>query len=152
MTTNDDTSLKTIRLTALNLLARREHSVTELTRKLNTKKYDASQIQTVIDALTREGLLSNDRFIETFVHHRRNKGFGPLRIEAELIERGIPKELIEQELNITDNAWFTEAKRVWQKRFKNKIPTDFKARAQQMRFLHYRGYTHEQIEDIFNNL
>lgn len=152
MTTNDDTSLKTVRLTALNLLARREHSVTELTRKLNAKKYDASQIQTVIDALTQEGLLSNDRFIETFVHHRRNKGFGPLRIEAELIERGIPKELIEQELNITDNAWFTEAKRVWQKRFKNKIPTDFKARAQQMRFLHYRGYTHEQIEDIFNNL
>lgn len=140
-----------IRQTALNLLARREHSNAELFRKLRTKQFNGDDIKKVIEALEQEGLLSNARFMESFIHHRRQKGFGPLRIQAELIERGIPESLIEQELKIADNAWFTEAYRVWKKRFKNNPPTDFKARAQQMRFLHYRGFTHEQIEYVFES-
>jgi regulatory protein len=141
-----------IRKIALDLLSRREHSVLELSQKLRRKNFDSTHIQALIETLTKEGLLSNSRYIENFIHYRRNKGYGPLRIQAELLDRGISKELIEQQLNITDNEWLHEAKRVWQKRFKNNIPNDFKTRAQQMRFLHYRGFTHEQIESIFNGL
>jgi regulatory protein len=140
---------KTPRQTALNLLSRREHSATELSRKLRSRDFTPSDIQTAIEALTKEGLLSNTRFTESFVHYRRNKGMGPLRIQAELIERGISEELIEQELDITDNAWFTEVKRVWQKHFKNKMPADFKTKAKHMRFLQYRGFTRDQIESVF---
>lgn len=147
--TTDDTPTKLIRKTALNLLARREHSAKELTRKLSTKDFEPTDIETVVNALQEENLLSNDRFVESFIHNRRINGVGPLRIHAELTERGIPEDLIEQQLNITDNAWLTEAQRAWKKRFKNTIPKDFKARAQQMRFLQYRGFTREQIESVF---
>ena len=143
---------KLIRQSALNLLARREHSATELSRKLRAKKYDPNLITIVINALQQEGLLSHTRFVENYIHHRRTKGIGPLRIQAELQERGIPEDMIEQELNIADNTWLTEAQRAWKKRFKNLIPTDYKARAQQMRFLHYRGFTPEQIEQVFESL
>jgi regulatory protein len=57
--------------------------------------------------------------------------------------------MIAKQLQITDNAWFTEARNVWQKHFKGKLPTDFESRAKQMRFLHYRGFTREQIESVF---
>lgn len=140
---------KTPHQTALALLARREHSSKELHRKLKQKNFPEADIQSTLIELEQKGLLSNQRFIENFIHHRRKKGLGPLRIQAELNERGIPDSLIEPELNITDNAWNLEAHRAWQKRFKNKLPEDFKARAQQMRFLQYRGFTQEQIESIF---
>jgi regulatory protein len=141
-----------IRQSALNLLARREHSAAELTRKLQAKGYESIDIQSLIIALEQEGLLNHQRFIENYIHYRRNKGYGPLHIQAQLIERGIHQELIEQELNIADNAWFTEAFRAWQKRFKNKAPTDYKSRAQQMRFLQYKGFTREQIESVFESI
>lgn len=101
--------------------------------------------------LTQEGVLSNARFLENYIHHRRQKGIGPLRIRAELIERGLQEDLIEQSLNIHDNAWFMQAQDVWQKKFKGKITHDFKTRAQQMRFLQYRGFTQEQIQLIFSS-
>lgn len=132
----------------MNLLARREHAETELCRKLRTKKFSESDIRLAVDQLIQEGLLSNTRFIENYIHFRCNKGYGPMRIRAELIARGIAEELIEQNLNIADNAWFVNVRKVWQKRFKNQLPRDFKTRGQQIRFLQYRGFTQEQIESV----
>jgi len=144
-------SLKEIRRVAMNLLARREHSETEISRKLRRKGFVIEDIRQVITSLAEENLLSNMRFIENYIHFRRGKGFGPLRIQAELAERGIPEELIDHHLKITDNAWFAEIREVWRKRFKNQMPRDFKTRAQQMRFLYSRGFTSEQIESVFKN-
>ena len=141
--------LKEIRHAAMNLLACREHSETELYRKLRKKGFAEDAIHQVTAVLIQENLLSNNRFIENYVHYRRAKGFGPLRIQAELIERGIQEELINHHLKITDNAWFAEVSLVWQKRFKNQMPQDFKTRAKQMRFLYSRGFTAEQIESVF---
>lgn len=135
----------------MNLLSRREHSESELFRKLRTKNFPLSDIELAITQLAEEGLLSNSRFIENYIHYRSNKGYGPIRIRAELIERGITEEFIEHHLNITDNAWLVNVRNVWQKRFKGVLPRDFKGRAQQMRFLQYRGFTQEQIQNIFQN-
>ncbi len=143
--------MKTPRQTALDLLARREHSADELFRKLKLRKFDLNEIQHTVQQLQQEGLLSNARFVENYIHARRNKGMGPVRIHAELIERGISQDLIDQGLDMADNAWLAEARKVWQKRFKKQKPTDFKVRAQQMRFLQYRGFTREQIEQVFES-
>ncbi len=142
---------KSPRNTALNLLARRDHTAAELTRKLRLKNFELADIEAAVQKLEQDGLLNNTRFVEQFIHQRRAKGYGPNRIHAELIERGIPESLIEEVLNITDNAWLSHARRVWQKRFKSQKPADFKARAQQMRFLQYRGFTREQIESVFKS-
>jgi regulatory protein len=133
------------------LLARREHSQTELFRKLLKKNFLDDDIHPVLNTLAQEGLLSDDRFIENFIHYQRNRGFGPLRIHNDLLERGISEKLIEHHLEIKDNAWLISIRSVWQKRFKNGLPNEYKARAQQMRFLQYRGFTHDQIKSIMNN-
>jgi regulatory protein len=102
----------------------------------------------VIDEMVQSGLISDSRFTESYIHWRRGKGLGPLRISQELQKRGISAEMIAKHLQITDNAWFAEVRNVWQKHFKGKLATNFKSLAQQMRFLQYRGFTREQIESV----
>jgi regulatory protein len=123
----------------------------ELCRKLLKKSFLETDIHVVLNGLAEEGLLNESRFIENFIHYQRNRGYGPLHIRADLIERGISENLIEHHLEIKDNAWLTSIRFVWQKRFKNKLAHDYKTRAQQMRFLQYRGFTHDQIKSIMNN-
>lgn len=98
-----------------------------------------------------EGLLSHFRFVESYVRMRREKGYGPTRIQAELQARGITEEAIEEHLDFADNAWLTVIRTVWHKKFKGQLPRDFKTRAYQMRFLQYRGFTPEQINTIFQS-
>lgn len=133
---------------ALRLLTRRDHSQQELAQKLHIKGHASEDITQVIDHLLQAGLLNDARFAENYIHQRRRKGYGPKRIYLELQARGIIEEVIAEHLNITDNAWFIEVQHVWKKHFKGKLPTDFKAKAKQMRFLQYRGFTQEQIEHV----
>jgi regulatory protein len=140
-----------LRCAALRLLARREHSEFELQRKLKARDFESSDINLVLTALRTEGLLSNSRYLESYLHARRQKGYGPLKIRAELASRGISEDLIEHHLNITDNAWFALAQKAWQIHFKGLMPSDFKARVKQMRFLQQRGFTSEHIKSIFRS-
>jgi regulatory protein len=97
-------------------------------------------------------LLSNLRFIENYIHFRREKGFGPLRIQAELRSKGLSEEVIEDHLKIADNAWSNIVVKLWQKRFKGIKSRDPKTIRQQMRFLYQRGFTQEQIESVFKEM
>ena len=146
----ENNTTKNIRRDALSYLTRRDHSRQELTLKLKVKGYPLDAIEPIILELVKSKQLSDERFVENYIYFRRNKGYGPERISLELRARGIKDETIAEHLQITDNAWFTEAHKVWQKRFKGTLPVDFGAKAKQMRFLIYRGFTEEHIESIFN--
>lgn len=134
----------------LNWLARRDYSEQEISQKLKIKGYTAEHIANVIASLNQAGLINEQRFTENYIHWRKNKGFGPLRISMELQTRGILPEKIAEQLHITDNAWLTLAHKVWQKQFKGKMPADLKTRAKQIRFLQHRGFTREQIENVLD--
>lgn len=103
----------------------------------------------MISELTAAGYIDDSRFAENYIRYRRNRGVGPLRIQQELRAKGIDNEVIAQRLSIADNAWFDEAQKVWMKHFKGKLPSDFKDKTKQMRFLQYRGFTTEHIEHLF---
>ncbi len=132
---------------ALGLLARREHSTQELQRKLDARGYGNDEIDTVLADLHREHLLSDERFTEEYVRFRVNKGFGPVRLKQELAERGISAAQAAPYLEGYD--WFDLAAEARVKRFGHLEPDDFKHRAKQMRFLQYRGFTAEQIRNVF---
>lgn len=100
--------------------------------------------------LTHSGYLNDQRLIENFIRSRQTRGYGPERIRLELQKRGLEVETIAEQLQITDNAWLVEARKVWQKHFKGQKPKDFKTKAKQMRFLQYRGFTQEQIESVLD--
>lgn len=145
-------SHKALRKKAMDLLARREHCVAELRRKLQShadgrgkaQDLDAAAIDEVLAALQKDGLLSDERFTEAFVRYRRNNGYGPQRIQAELRERGVSEKIAAIYLDFSDPQWFERASSVRNKRFGEGKPKDFKERARQARFLQYRGFTSDQ--------
>lgn len=128
---------------ALDLLARREHSRLELEQKLAARGALPDQVAAVLDALERTGLLASSRFAESFIRSRVAKGQGPLRIRAELAQRGLnDAETLLRESGID---WADAARTVRAKRFGAVPPRDFKERARQARFLQYRGFDGAQV-------
>jgi len=134
---------------AMNLLARREHSIAELVKKLSAD-FEHDDIIVVIYKLTEKNLQSDQRFAENYLRYRSQRGFGYQKIRQELKERGVAVELINGALTESDIDWFTLAADARCKRFGEQEPEDFKQRAKQQRFLQYRGFTHEQITESFN--
>ncbi len=79
---------------ALNLLARRDHSSAELTRKLTAKGFPAEEIDAAISRLHRLTYLDDRRYAEQWAARavREGKAVGP-RLRLELRRRGIPPEI-----------------------------------------------------------
>lgn len=136
---------RSAREVAMDLLATREHSTQELRNKLARRDFDDTEVETALAALQQENLLSNERYTEAYVNSRREKGMGPVRIQAELRERGVEDELVEAFLDPRDAQWDELAEQVRLKKFGAAPPTDYQARMRQARFLNYRGFTSEQI-------
>mgnify|MGYP001408018113 CR=1 FL=1 len=134
----------------MDLLARREHSTGELRTKLRAKGFeDEEAVDLQLGRLHDEGLLSDERFVEAFVHGRRLRGQGPLRIAAELRERAVPVALIAACVDQRDGAWAGVARDARRKRFGDEAPAGVAERARQARFLRYRGFTEDQIRAAF---
>ena len=142
---------KAVRKKAMDLLMRREHAVAELEKKLNARDYDVDIVAEVVGQLMDEGLVSDERFTEAFVRYRRNNGYGPRRIQSELRERGVSEKIQAAYLDVGDSQWFEQAAQVQNKRFGDVLPTDFKERARQARFLQYRGFTSDQIREVLDS-
>ena len=138
-----------VRKSAMDLLARREHSERELIRKLATRGFDTDLIETTIAGLVADNLLSNTRFAESFVYSRFRKGSGPQKIHAELRERGIDDGLILDSIAEYELQWQELVRQVREKKFGASQPQDYKERARQARFLQQRGFTTDQISQVF---
>lgn len=141
---------KTASEQAVSYLARREHSALELRRKLDKSGFDTADIEHVLSQLQQAGLQSDERFAESYVRSRINRGYGKTRIRMELQERGVADELIRDSLQQAEIDWFALAAEVRSKRFGEQNPEDFKSRAKQQRFLEYRGFSHDEITESFN--
>ena len=134
---------------ALDLLSRREHSRKELYLKLISRFESKEDINLILNKLEKNKLLSDSRFTEEYVQARRRKGFGPIKISAELEKRGINDSLISAQINIYDD-WDDLAQSTFQKRFPEGISKDFKKLQKQKNFLSNKGFTFYQIESVLD--
>ena len=133
----------------MKLLARREHSARELARKLAARGYAADDVADTLAALAAKSLLSDERFCESYVHHRITRGYGPLRIRHELVQRGVDAQLIEQVLDQADVDWRRHLAEVRAGKFGSRMPAGFTEQARQGRFLQQRGFSTEDIRRLF---
>lgn len=129
----------------MRLLALREHSRAELSRKLNARCEDERLCEQVLEWLESNGYLSDERFTELYVKQRKQKGFGPVRIGLELQERGIAADLIEAWTDPQDTQWMELLEVCCRRKFGTSPPQDFKAQTKRARFLEYRGFPAEMI-------
>lgn len=134
---------------AADLLARREHSATELTQKLSKASHPDEEVATAIAELQQKNLQSDGRFAEQFVRNRIQRGLGELRIRQELKQRGVDDTIQDEALAEAEVDWFELAFEVRCKRFGEAVPEEPRLRAKQQRFLQYRGFTFDQIKQTF---
>lgn len=145
-------NLVAVRRVAMDLLARREHGRVELTRKLRQRGAPVELIDSALERLAQEGLLSEARYLQSFVGYRARAGYGPLRIREELIQRGLPRADVEQALRDSGIDWGEQLEQTWRRKFAGQLPADARERAQQGRFLSYRGYPLDLIGRLLRGI
>ena len=129
----------------MEILSRREHTRLELARKLKAKEFSSNEIDELLINLERDGLQSDARFTESYVHSRSRRGFGPLRIKYELQQRGISSDLVDTHVDINDQVWLQNSYREYEKKFGVHNVKSTQDQAKCMRFLQSRGFTNDII-------
>lgn len=138
---------------ATRLLAVREHSRRELHRKLARHGWTESVRQAALDRLEGDGLLSERRFAVALAEQRQRKGYGPLHIRAELIDRGIDADLIEEALQDAAVDWDALLHDVAARRFgRDAGPPDLAERLRRGRQLSRRGFPIGMVRGYLNGL
>lgn len=136
-------------VSAVRLLARREHGAHELAQKLLQKKHPESEVQDAIEACQRLGLQSDERFVESLCRARIRQGHGPARIRQDLKNVRIDRDLIEQALATESDNWMSHARDVWLKKYGGQEDHSFAAIQKQKQFLLYRGFSVDTINLVF---
>ncbi len=134
-----DAGVEALTSQALRLLSQREHSALELRRKLLRDGDDAA-VGAVVERLAESGLLSDERFAESYVRSRVERGQGPVKIRAGLLARGVADALIDSALGHLDEFWLQRARAALDKRFGDEAPADAHECGRRLRFLSQRGY------------
>ena len=140
-----------VRVAALDLLARREHSAVELSAKLakrfRSRDSDPDLIDRVIRQLVSDGLLSDQRFAVSRVRQLSGRGYGPARIRNELRRQrvdGLVSDSLQEAFDVPLD-WTEAASTVYEKKYRGApIVGDWDARqrerSRRLRFLQYRGF------------
>jgi DNA-binding PadR family transcriptional regulator len=81
-----------VRLAGMDLLARREHSsqeiITKLKKRFGKRLESDAVIHDAVDQLTREGLLSDQRYAASMARQLVNRGGGPSKVAYALRQKG----------------------------------------------------------------
>ena len=136
-----------LRERALRLLARREHSRAELTRKLEAAGFAREEVGLLLDDFETRNWLSDQRFAESYVADHRARA-GSIKLAYDLRQRGVADSVIESVLNDNRDSELARAREVWQKKFKIP-PANANEKARQMRFLLSRGFPPDVIRNAW---
>ncbi|NOQ12964.1 MAG: regulatory protein RecX [Methyloprofundus sp.] len=143
---------KAIKEACLRYLMRREHSLQELQQKVGAKGFLRQAITPVLDELIEQGLQSNERFAESYARSRVHKGFGPLRIQAELQQRGAGDCCFEMAVEDIAGSWQNLLEQVYSKKYAIGKALDIKEKVKRSRFLQQRGFSAEMVQHLFKTL
>lgn len=133
---------------AIGLLSRREHSRSELRRKLAAHCEDPAVLDALLDELQRGNWLSQERFAESLVH-RRAPRHGLRRIMHELRQHELPEATLAEMAEKLRDTELERARVVWQKRF-DAPPGDAKEYARQLRYMATRGFSAGSLRRILS--
>ena len=136
---------------AVNLLARREHSMYEIRQKLRQREFEDSEIDQVVAELEQGGWISDERFTEAYIRMRQLKGFGPVRIAMELRERGVDDVLVERYIDQGAPEWQDTLREQYRKQYAGRPIEDYNDKVKRIRFLQYRGFNLDAIHDVIGS-
>ena len=147
-----------IKQKAISYLARRAHSIFEIKTKLMQKGYEKRLIEPVLAEMTEKNLLDDKVFALLFAEEKiGSKLWGKSKLRAELMRRGIGREIIDEVLfekfpygNDIEKALILAEKKIETFSFK-KLPVE-KKKQKLFSFLSSRGYDYDTIKIVSEKL
>ena len=129
---------------SLDLLSRREHSVSELRNKLIRFNPDPNDLKDVIERLITSNFLDDKRFASAFIRSKAESGYGPNYISQYLTKKGITPD--KYDMYSLEIDWEDKCLTQFNKKRRNK-EINFKEKEKILRFLAYRGFSYEIIKN-----
>jgi regulatory protein len=142
---------------ALRILARRSHSVSEIKIKLKQKKHNSEAVSRVISKLNKLNYLDDEKFTEEYIDYAmRTRKLGPLRLVHELSKKGVSGEIINNSLAGRNEEAFIRNAALHAEKKINTLNTDIlekeKIRQRLFSYLQQKGYDSGIIYQVLNNM
>jgi regulatory protein len=151
-----DTTYRNALNSALRILARRDHSVFELTQKLTHRGYDEGMVQRVVAECGRMDYLDDRRATRQLIDRMKRRGMGARRIRHELQKRGLEGEPAESQLHasVPPSEERALARQAAEKKWKTLAnESDFRNKMLRLqRFLRYRGFSDSLIVEMLKEM
>jgi regulatory protein len=136
---------------AMDLLARREHSLGELRQKLRRRFDDGPMLESELQKLVEENLQSDDRYAESFARLRALRGYGPARVRQEMREKAIPDAAVSRAFEAAELDWWALAEEAFRKKFGEPGKVEMKEKARRVRFMQYRGFSSDHYRHLIDD-
>lgn len=147
-----------VKQSALNYLARRQHSKNEIKIKLIQKKFDKTLIEHTLNNLEENNYVDDHSFAQLFTDEKvKAKNWGKNKIKSELIKRGVSSkviaDVIEEKFNSeSEIVSGLELARKKLKKLINRKVDQKKIQSSIYSFLVSRGYDYDLCKQIYTKL
>lgn len=136
---------------ALRIIERSYKTEKEMRDKLKLKGYEDNSISKSIEFLKEYNFINDTNYVKAFISDKLNSA-GSQKIKYTLIQKGICKEIIDEELSKLNkdnekNAAFNIAKKKFDA-IKKKESDNYKISGKLYRYLVSKGYGYDVISDI----
>jgi regulatory protein len=135
---------------ALRYLSQREHTRSELERKLRRgadgEEVPQAALSALMDELAERGFQSDQRTAEALVTAKSAR-WGRRRLQQQMQRLGVTEQLAAEAMAPLAQSELERARALWQRRF-GEVAATPQERARQMRFLAGRGFDGEVIQRV----
>ena len=128
---------------AIRILGPREHTTTELRKKLGDSGFDNDIIEATLERLISQGYQSDERFATLYAEQLLRKFNGPMAISAKLSSRGIDSSMAREAIALLKADWSEVAADALRSRFSMTQLSDLDQAemGKCARFLNRRGFS-----------
>ena len=138
----------------LRMLSIRAHCEQDMKNKLRQKKFSQTTVAKVIEECKRLDLIDDAKFAKAYIAELKENGCGRQMIKLKLSKKGVPRELIDDELehSFTEKDELEAAKIAMKKKMPSlKREKDPRKRKEKLyRYMASKGFRYEIIENIFD--
>lgn len=134
--------------------AKRENCTADIRRKaLQRLEFDAAAAESVVSALVADGFVDDRRYAAAYAREKSAlSGWGPVKIRAALLARGVARDVVVEALGEVDPARASaKLEKVLETKWRT-LRDDPQGRLKLIRFALSRGYDYEPVRPLVERI
>lgn len=134
--------------------AKREYCTADIRRKaLQRLEFDAAAAEEVVSALVADGFVDDRRYAAAYAREKSAlSGWGPVKIRAALLARGVARDVVVEALSEVDPARASaKLEKVLETKWRT-LRDDPQGRLKLIRFALSRGYDYEPVRPLVERI